>query len=594
MHPDSFRRSKQLAFMALGGVASLEVALEIFEASHLPILSQDAMVIAFASLSVGLVVAILFRLSVTLTNRLTGWQTRSVGVTALVVLVCGIIVLVAVTALNLAVGLDLTRRYAGLSVLLVGLSLSFGCPADGRPGRFLLWSLAATSTALIASISSGNLSLHMPPPTTNGSVPIDDAPARKILLLAVDGLGWETLQRWQQDQGNDDFEWFLQRGYVGPLATLLPTDSPRIWATIATGMSPREHKILFFNAWDIPGMQRALAVNPRFEETFWWVHWLRWSGFAELRPVANTDLGRPAFWEIIDDERWPITLAGWWATWPASHVNGRLISDRFHLWDFPVRPGAGTVSARQITWPPNLEAEVADFRRFTHDFTAERLRAFVNVPASEIGSQLLGGESEILQQLRLALAHDETYFALAEFLVDSDAHHGLYVFYFRGIDTVSHAAMTLSNLYPEVPVPVPDRERYSELISRYYAFTMAGLRRVIEAAGADATVLIVSDHGFQQYRPGSFGHAAAPTGVIMAIDGRTASGIHGAFEANVYDVVPTILWLAGYRVAEDMSGRPLVELFPRARATGNPGSRIPTYGSRQHNPEPLTWGEQTR
>ncbi len=80
----------------------------------------------------------------------------------------------------------------------------------------------------------------------------------------------------------------------------------------------------------------------------------------------------------------------------------------------------------------------------------------------------------------------------------------------------------------------------------------------------------------------------------MAIDGRTASGIHGAFEATVYDVVPTILWLAGYRVAEDMSGRPLVELFPRARATGNPGSRIPTYGSRQHNPEPLTWGEQTR
>jgi predicted AlkP superfamily phosphohydrolase/phosphomutase len=137
-----------------------------------------------------------------------------------------------------------------------------------------------------------------------------------------------------------------------------------------------------------------------------------------------------------------------------------------------------------------------------------------------------------------------------------------------------------SELYPEVPVSSDERQRYGKLISRYYAYTFSRLRRLVERAGENALLLIISDHGFEREGEAYFNHHFAPPGVLIALGGG-AEKVRARLDAGIYDVAPTILWLAGYPPARDMPGRPLVDLFPDAGRTPLAPESLPdSYGYR--------------
>jgi len=204
----------------------------------------------------------------------------------------------------------------------------------------------------------------------------------------------------------------------------------------------------------------------------------------------------------------------------------------------------------------------------------------MDIPEGE--AQALAGQPyhhhEVLSELPLAYTMDETHYAVAgEFLKEGSAQ--LLAPYFRGIDIVSHSAMRYSNLYDAPSATPEERRRYGEVVSRYYRYTFSRLRGLIEAAGDDTIVLLVSDHGFEPVGGGDYNHPNAPDGVIFAMGGGEATP-PDSFHPGVYDVVPTVLWLMGYPSAKDMPGRPLVELFPQLRASRDETQLCTTYGSR--------------
>jgi arylsulfatase A-like enzyme len=136
--------------------------------------------------------------------------------------------------------------------------------------------------------------------------------------------------------------------------------------------------------------------------------------------------------------------------------------------------------------------------------------------------------------------------------------------------------MCHSNLYPECEVSPRGKALYGELVSRYYADTFRRLRRIIEAAGEGALIVIVSDHGFAQEGPGFMDHHDGPPGVLMVVGGPRDAKVEPP--PSVYDIAPTLLWLKGFPVAEDMPGRALSELF--SGSDGPALASIATYGYR--------------
>lgn len=400
----------------------------------------------------------------------------------------------------------------------------------------------------------------------------------RLLLIGVDGLCWETLRRWRNQERNPDLEWLLERGYLGPLATITPTDSPLVWTTIATGVPPEEHGVKSFRTFEFPGLDRARLEIPAWPGRSYLIRALMRLGLAQFRPASSLDMRRRPFWEIVCRPERPCDVVGFWATWPPQPLHGRLVSDHFYF----IKSRGGGAWQQTLdpytTFPPQMERRLAPLRIAPEELHLERLLEFVDLAGAD--SQ----DETVLRELRYGLAMDETHFALAEQFLDDGARNGVFAFYFRGLDVVSHPALPFSELYPEVPAPAAERRRFGKLVSRYYAYVSSRIRRLVERSGQQTLVVIVSDHGFEREKEAYFNHHFAPPGVLIVLGGGARPEAVPA-EASVYDIAPTILWLAGYPPSLDMPGRPLVDLFPEVDRSGLAAADRPrSYGYRWRNP----------
>ncbi len=121
-------------------------------------------------------------------------------------------------------------------------------------------------------------------------------PARKVLILAIDGLDPKLLEEYIQAGVLPHFERLISEGDFKPLQTTMPPLSPVAWSTFITGMDPGGHGIFDFIHRDpvtmIPYMamvepgQSAGALNLGS-----WVIPLGSGGLELLRKG-------PAFWQI--------------------------------------------------------------------------------------------------------------------------------------------------------------------------------------------------------------------------------------------------------------------------------------------------------
>jgi arylsulfatase A-like enzyme len=114
---------------------------------------------------------------------------------------------------------------------------------------------------------------------------------------------------------------------------------------------------------------------------------------------------------------------------------------------------------------------------------------------------------------------------------------------------------------------------------------------MLALADEDTVVIVISDHGFEtvgklrhEYEKlRGIGHVTGvhdtippPDGVIIMAGGpvKSAYEITGA---SVYDVAPTVLYLLGFPVAEDMVGDVLTDALDENWVNEHPPSYIPSY-----------------
>lgn len=357
----------------------------------------------------------------------------------------------------------------------------------------------------------------------------------RVLLVGVDAATWDVARPLMAAGRMPTLQRLVREGWSATLESLEPTISPAIWTTIATGHRPSVHGVTGF-----------LAPGPDGVEV----------------PVTSNVRRRAALWTIASRHARTVNVVGWYVTWPVEPVNGVMVSDRFVDADrgalvggpdslSPEHPGVHPASLA-----PELERLFVRADRFIDPYERQFHRTFKAYPV------------------------DATRTAIAERLL-RERPADLSLVYLWGIDPIQHHFWKYHD--PDTwlgpPIPPDELELNRGKVAEYYEDTDAFLARLVAAAGPRTTILVVSDHGagplptYDPTNPISGDHRV--DGVVVVAGHRARRG--EGDRASILDIAPTVLYLLGLAVGEDMEGRVLEEAIDPEFLAAHPRRSVATH-----------------
>jgi len=364
-------------------------------------------------------------------------------------------------------------------------------------------------------------------------------PARpKLLIVGWDAADWKIIDPLFQLGALPNLKTLLDRGIRSDLSTLDPMLSPLLWTSIATGKTPDKHGILNF-------------IEPDPDT-------------GTLRPASSTTRRTKALWNILSQQNLRTILVSWYATHPAEPIRGSCISNLFQEGQpkspedpWPTPPGA--------VHPADQTDAIADLRLHPGELAGDELLTFL--PAL----RTMDPSDRRIALLAKLVAQCASVHNAATALMAQEPWDCAMVFY-EAIDVAGHHFM---QYHPPRMAHVPERdfENYQYVVRGMYQLQDLMLGSLLDLAGPDAAVILLSDHGFHSdhLRPSSppspdDAHAAMdaswhrPLG-ILAMAGPGLKRGEQIYGANILDIAPTALTILGLPVGADMDGRVLVESF---------------------------------
>lgn len=423
----------------------------------------------------------------------------------------------------------------GLAVFVAAPFL-LGAALGGRRRLGIAWTVAfaATLVALWIAVRPADVDLGDAKWPAAAESRGEHRGEPSVVLLGFDGLSWNVLLPLVERGELPAFAALAGRGARGALATDVPTLSPALWTTIATGRRPADHGTYAFSKFRLPGMTAPLVRGPVLSTPNWWnglnrvLQRASYRGWVDNELFTGFDRRVPAIWDVADHYGLAAGMVGWLASWPVATPQ----SGGFRVSDLGPRSGS----------------------RFPPELAVDRPQAPPLPP---------GGDPFVARTWRET---QEAVVATAA-LVERHAPR-VTAAYFRFPDPVQHHAWRGERFLLGRGTPGLDRLP-RELVASYRFFDEL-LARLLAKAPPGSVVVLVSDHGF--VFDGDQHHHGPPGVLVMAGPGVRRAVIAGA---TIYDVFPTVLTLLGLPVTEEAPGRVLDEAFEPGRLP--PRRTVATY-----------------
>jgi type I phosphodiesterase/nucleotide pyrophosphatase len=360
----------------------------------------------------------------------------------------------------------------------------------------------------------------------------------KVILVGLDGADWRVIRPLMEKGELPAFSTLARAGASGDLATIHDSNSAVIWASIYTGQKPERHGVLDFYRIRLPGMASP-GLFPVHRTYFKELADLAAPlGLARQVPVDRFSLGSPPLWEIADRAALPIGVVdGYFFSFPALRAS------------------------RPESW----------FLSYGLDEMAAR-------PSGRI--ELFAQPKPLFRRIRPLLRGGDFYWqsaALLELLRERSQP--------RFINLYTHQPDSFQHWYWKWYEP-----------ERFFGVTARGLRenadriprlnrdfdrflgRLLAATGPGTVVIVASDHGHSPTMVHSLytQHRHGPPGVLLMRGGPVKRGL-ALRGADIYDLYPTILYLLGLPVPQDVSGKVLLEALDEGFVRLHPPRTIPSY-----------------
>jgi tetratricopeptide (TPR) repeat protein len=360
---------------------------------------------------------------------------------------------------------------------------------------------------------------------------------KRVLLIGWDAADWKVIHPLLDAGKMPHVRRLIQNGVSGQISTLHPPLSPMLWTSIATGKRPFKHGILGFSEPTPDGRG--------------------------VQPVTNLSRKSKALWNILQQNALRSVVIGWWPSHPAEPIDGVMVSDHFHRANRPLDEGWPLLP--NAVHPPELAETLAGLRVHPDLLTPQMVEPFIPL-AKEIDQDR---DTRLAMFLR-TLAECMSIHSAATWLLENRPWDFFAVYY----DAIDHFCHGFMKYHPPRQSWIGERdfELYHNVVSMAYQFHDRMLGTLLEKAGEDTTVVLMSDHGFHpdHLRPASIPDVPAGPAIehrdfgILAISGpgiKKDELLHGA---SVLDIAPTILTLYGLPVGEDMDGKVLKQAFAKA------------------------------
>jgi len=357
---------------------------------------------------------------------------------------------------------------------------------------------------------------------------------KRVLLIGWDAADWQLINPLLRQGKMPALAKLMGRGAHGNLVTLDPPISPMLWTSIATGKQPYKHGI---------------------------------HGFTELLPDGKTAVPvrvssrtSKAIWNILGESGLRTNVVGWWPSHPAENINGVCVSNFFAMMADEKTLNYGQ-PPKDSVFPESMQASLEECRVHPAELTQEMLSPFF--PDVE---KLSSASDPILRSCMRILAHAATIQATVTRLMRTTEWDFTAV-YFDALDHFCHLGM---KYHPPKMAGISenDFEKYHYVVEAAYRFHDMMLERLMDLAGADCNIFLVSDHGFESGtkrwthlpdEPGAPALEHRPYGVLVGAGPDVESG--QVYGASLLDISPTILQLYGLPNATDMDGAPLKTLL---------------------------------
>ena len=375
----------------------------------------------------------------------------------------------------------------------------------------------------------------------------------KVLVIGWDAADWRVIRPLLEAGQMPNLQKMMDEGVHGNVSTLNPILSPMLWSSIATGKRPYKHGIHGFS-------------EPTPDGT-------------SVRPITNVSRKSKAVWNMLNQTGKKCNVVAWWPSHPAEPIDGVMVSNWYQtarqIKNADLDPEIGKPRPGSAGWgseqwemapgtvhPPSLAKNLQEFRFHPMELDAEHVGPFIPkfMEIDQVKDKRLEGFAK-------TLSDTVSVHGAATALMQLEPWDFMAVYY-DGIDHFGHGFMKYHPPRQEF-IKEEDFEIYKGVVDGGYRFHDMMLGALLHLAGEDATVILISDHGFRpdHLRPEHIPAEPAgpaiehrPYGVFVAKGPGIRKGetIEGA---SVLDLAPTVLTCFGLPVATDMDGKPLVTIF---------------------------------
>ncbi|MEZ4883097.1 MAG: alkaline phosphatase family protein [Chitinophagales bacterium] len=364
---------------------------------------------------------------------------------------------------------------------------------------------------------------------------------KKILLIGWDAADWKAINPMMDAGLMPNLEKLVNEGVMGNLATLDPPLSPMLWTSIGTGKRPYKHGIWGFS-------------EPRPDGK-------------GIRPVLNTSRKCKAIWNMLTQENYKTHVIGWWPSHPAEPINGTMVSNFYQKAHYPKEN-------EQLTEWPMMQGTVhpasksdlfAKMRVHPQELTANHLLPFLpNAPNMKQDDKRT---QKRIHSVAKIIADCSTIHSAATYIMEYEEWDFLGVYY----DAIDHFGHGFMKFHPPKQDHIPQDlyDDYHYVITAGYRYHDMMLGRLMELAGEDTTIMLISDHGFHpdHLRPKAIPKEPAgpalehsPYGIVV-IKGPNIKKDERIYGASLLDITPTVLAMLDLPVGEDMDGKVLSDAF---------------------------------
>jgi predicted AlkP superfamily phosphohydrolase/phosphomutase len=262
----------------------------------------------------------------------------------------------------------------------------------------------------------------------------------KVLVIGLDGATFDLLKPWMAEGHLPNLKRLIESGASGELASTFPPLTAAAWVSFATGVNPGQHGLFDF-VFPRNGSYEVLVANPKLRDA---------------EPM----------WSIASRYHKQVAIVSVPMTYPPEAVNGLMLSCF-------MTPG----DASEYSYPRELKQELIRGGFQFETAISEKHRS--------------GDVQKFLAEVALSTQHR----------VDTVLHlmrtrpWDLFTFVFQSTDLLQHELWRLVDETHPRHSPA-EAALYLPLWKSFYDRLDAHIGDLIAAAGPDANVVVMSDHGF--------------------------------------------------------------------------------------------------